>query len=690
MRSLTSCFTLAFAMLTLTFWLALYFNLSLHQLSFVVPITFGILLFAIIKMPNKVLSKSSDDTLPQSTAYLHYTLPSMMWGAVLLAGAGLLLYPLKTSYSGTDPFFLISSIFCFVGFIAMAFFAAYSNTQATPPVQQPAKPGSNVNAIWLVLSCALMAISYVLLDYYNSDDSHFISYVATSLQNPHLPLMSVDGIFNSQNSPVIYSLNFGESYHALIALISYYSGIDHLAVYYGLPLLWLPLVPYSWYLFLGLFFDKNRGVAVFLTVVTLLMWGTFNHLHGFFFVPRLYQGKAMLLALLLPLLIYCCFKLTENANTKTIVQTFAVLICCAGASTTGVYLAILVMGLVILSSLLASKFDWYKLRKAIVVTVCGSVFMGIIIVNILLSIKGTQPVPFPASLANLPFEFIKDSVSEKPYVRPIDSIYWLFGNQHYLLGCILLCCATLASAALCRAKQKPYLLVFLSAAFAFSFARFIPAAAIDMGAMQNLIWRYHWILPVPLILSVLFTALFSLKVPVSYRNSTTTFLSRASLFVIVGVTLALFLKVNLTPLQNLYGTDMKLIKLPSESLNVARQVVQSATEDDHILAEQQLSEIIPMLPSNARLFSSRPLYWNVSYFTKEETRRRKKMQSAFNQRASLNEENAQKLMAQIVAFGVNKVVIPADDGLVVSPFYQALNASLACKDLTSSWIVCSD
>ena len=66
------------------------------------------------------------------------------------------------------------------------------------------------------------------------------------------------------------------------------------------------------------------------------------------------------------------------------------------------------------------------------------------------------------------------------------------------------------------------------------------------------------------------------------------------------------------------------------------------------------------------------------------------MQSAFNQRASLNEENAQKLMAQIVAFGVNKVVIPADDELVVSPFYQALNASLACKDLTSSWIVCSD
>ena len=86
-------------------------------------------------MPNKVLSKSSDDTLPQSTVYLHYPLPSMMWGAVLLAGAGLLLYPLKTSYSGTDPFFLISSIFCFVGFIAMAFFAAYSNTQATPPVQ---------------------------------------------------------------------------------------------------------------------------------------------------------------------------------------------------------------------------------------------------------------------------------------------------------------------------------------------------------------------------------------------------------------------------------------------------------------------------------------------------------------------------------------------------------------------------
>ncbi len=690
MRLLTSCFTLAFATFTLLIWLALYINLSLHQLSFIVPIAFGILLLTMMKMPNSAFSESSEHSPPHSTEYLSYTFPSLTWGAILMVGAGLLLYPLKTSYSGTDSFFLVSSIFCFLGFTAIAFFSAFSNTKEISGEQQPIKSSQFSDAFWLSLSCALMVISYLFLDYYNSDDSHFISYVTGSLNNPDLPLISVDSIFNSANSPVIYTLNFGESYHALIALISYYSGIDHLLVYYSLPLLWLPLIPYSWYLFLGLFFDKHRGVAVFLTVVTLLIWGTFNHLHGFFFIPRLYQGKAMLLSLLLPLLIYYCFKLTEQVNTRSITMTFAILVCCAGASTTGVYLAILVVGLVMISSLLASKFDWPKHKNVLVVAVCCGVFMGIVIVNILLNIKSAQPIPFPDNISNIPFELIEDTVTKQPYVRPINSIYWLFGNQHYLLGCILLCCATLAAAAMCRVKQKRYLLVFLSAAFGFGLARFIPVAAIELGAMPNLIWRYHWILPIPLILSILFASLLSLKVPINYKHKKVAFVCSASLIVVLGVSLALFLKANLMPLQNLYGTDIKLIKLPSEPLNVARHVVKSTTGDDHIVAEQQLSEIIPMLLNDAKLFSSRPLYWNVSYFTKKETARRKKIQAAFNRRESLNKESAEKLMAQLLAFGVNKVVIPTSDTLVSSPFYQALNTSLACKDLTSSWIVCSD
>lgn len=205
-------------------------------------------------------------------------------------------------------------------------------------------------AVWAELALVLgQVLIYVRYQYTNTDDAFYVASAATSL--------STDTIFQFnpytgelyKNLPSRYVLS---PFHAFTAVISKVTDTHPAIIAHSVFMIWFLLIAYMVYALMGrlLFAGDKEKTGYFLIIVTVLsiFSGYSERTSGLFLLIRLWQGKAVLAGVLLPLVLYLFLRLFFPGGEKApgaewILLGFLMSACCL-VSSMGVMLGAVMAG----------------------------------------------------------------------------------------------------------------------------------------------------------------------------------------------------------------------------------------------------------------------------------------------------------------------------------------------------------
>lgn len=522
-------------------------------------------------------------------------------------------------------------------------------------------PKSHV--LWLSLCSLLLVFLYLLSNVNNADDTHFISYIVGLLQHPQAPVFSIDSIYNENLPNHIFALNLGQSWEFIIAALSYFSGIDHLTWYYTIaPCILVIFVPWVTYTFVRHFAPQQALLGTLFSLTFLLLWSTHNHMHGFFFIPRFFQGKALLLMLYAPLTCLMVLLWCRTDSRRYLIATGLAMVACGGVSSTGFYIAGLVAGISLLAFSQWSIKALLKNLALLALVSLPNLVMLVVVKTAIAKVNSYSPV---STLANVDENLALSSTLStvlpmQPAERPITSMYWLFGDNYSLFIILSIVFVALLASYSSQTKERQLSLRWLSLILILCFSHPLASFLGNTIGPGNLIWRFHWAAPLSLVIALSSaliiqnsTAILRLFVPNSpllARHAKT--LSYPVLFSIFAV----FVVLNGGYALQRYSSSFILHKVPSEAMRAAKETVRVTSESDTIVAQDIVAQMLPMLPRDAKLIASRPLYWSQPYFSSRETKLRERLQTLTDSLNSLTDEQLMLYQSSLKLAGITVIV----------------------------------
>jgi hypothetical protein len=159
----------------------------------------------------------------------------------------------------------------------------------------------------LCLAAALLTSATVRPD---ADDAYFLNVAATLSEFRDVPPQSLDTMHRDALPPVEQTLHLPQSYEILVGLLADLTGISVHSIYYIIfPPIWAIMAMLAHWLVLRTVLpgkDALWGTSVFLFL--LVTWGDGHHTFGNFGLVRLFQGKAVYLNVILPLVVLAALR----------------------------------------------------------------------------------------------------------------------------------------------------------------------------------------------------------------------------------------------------------------------------------------------------------------------------------------------------------------------------------------------
>lgn len=489
-------------------------------------------------------------------------------------------------------------------------------------------------AFALLITSATLILLYLLSTATNADDTHFVSYIAGLLKHPDAPLFSVDVIFNQSLPNHIFSLNLGQSWELIIATMSYYTGTNHLIWYYTLaPCVLIAFAPWVTYAFISQLSPRYALIGTLFSMCFLVLWSTHNHMHGFFFIPRFFQGKALLLMLFVPLTCYLALLWCRTNLIRYLLATGTAMIACGGVSSTGFYVSGIAAGVSVLA------FSSWRIQTIIknltllAIVSLPNLTMLIVVKNAIANVEVYSPTLLIEGLSYLDnnISYLSQIPVSEPVKRPISSMYWLFGDHYSLFIILVLIFSALLFTYTSKSSTRQLSLRWLCLIFILCFSHPLASFLGSTVGPGNLIWRFHWSIPLSLVIGV--SAALMIQHSSAFFNFifASGFIAKKyskvfSYTVLLGIT-ALMIVLNSGLLQQKYAMRISPQKVPSYAMNTASEAVKMTSQNDIIIASDLVAQMLPMLQREATLIASRPLYWQQPYFTPNETMFRKQLQA---------------------------------------------------------------
>lgn len=534
----------------------------------------------------------------------------------------------------------------------------------------------------LSVTSATLILLYLLSTATNADDTHFVSYIAGLLKHPDAPLFSVDVIFNQSLPNHIFSLNLGQSWELIVATMSYYTGTNHLFWYYTLaPCVLIAFVPWVTYAFISQLSPRYALIGTLFSLCFLVLWSTHNHMHGFFFIPRFFQGKALLLMLFVPLTCYLVFLWCRTNLLRYLLATGTAMIACGGVSSTGFYISGIAAGVSVLA------FSSWRIQTVIknltllAIVSLPNLTMLIVVKNAIANVEAYSPTLSIEGLNYLSnnLSYLNQIPLSEPVKRPISSMYWLFGDHYSLFIILVLLFSALLFTYTSKSSTRQLSLRWLCLIFILCFSHPLASFLGSTVGPGNLIWRFHWSIPLSLVLGV------SAALIIQHSSAFFNFIFSSDLIakkyskvlsytVLLGIT-ALMMVLNSDLLQQKYSTRVSPQKVPSYAMNAASEAVKMTSPNDIIIASYLVAQMLPMLPREATLIASRPLYWQQPYFTSDETMFRKQLQALTDNIQLLTPEQLNDYKTLLKLAGVTV--------LITTPLSKETEELLSLKALRS-------
>jgi len=494
---------------------------------------------------------------------------------------------------------------------------------------------SPVKHVQLAFTGVLLVVIYLFSRWSNSDDTHFVSYSVGLLSFPELSIMSFDTLFGIESPNRIHALNYSQSWEFIPALISSYSGVSHLVVYYFfIPAIALFFLPTAVYACLSPYIRFNKLLYVVAFLLLMGLWATDNHLHGQFFLPRFYQGKSVLIFIFLPIVFLLTSLFLQTRKKSLGCLTILAIIGAGGASSTGLYLSVFVAGL---AALCFARLNIQSLilSVTIVVLMClPNLFMSYQTKLKIDSVMGAKHAPTAvAAVVEVNNEFVhvtsKHALSSiKETKRDLQSMYWLFGSSANLFVFLVLIYTSVFIASLRRTRSDKLISLTILVLFAVGFSHPVSNLLTIYVGPGNVIWRYHWIIPFSLIIGFFlyyirtFTHFLLDKYVGKFNVRAKNRISISAVLFCIGILSLYFFDRNGFRLNSIYSSSPHLVKIDKQLMSIVGAISPDLNNSSKILADKRLAEILPMQIGFHRVIASRPLYWVAGYFSKEEIKLR--------------------------------------------------------------------
>ncbi len=382
--------------------------------------------------------------------------------------------------------FVISSLYAVTEFDLLVWFLAiiYLSAEVRFAQHNEAElyvsnsPAARLEVMGLIGLCVLAALLTSGTSRPDADDAYFLSVATATADFPDAALQSFDALHRSGLPPVEQALHLPQVYEILIALVSDVSGLSVPALYYVfLPPLWAGLGVLANWLVLRFFIrsrDATWGTAIYFLI--LVFWGDGHRTFGNFGFVRLFQGKAIYLTVVLPLIVLTALRYRYRPGVSSWFNLAFSQFAATGLTTNGMVVAPLAAALSIVAS---PRFDRRSIR-----TMLGGVSasLPLIIVSVAMYLK------------------------MKPYLSAVmvDTRLLSYGTTLgtvrtplVLLGLILIPLLAAKTNVKCANWIAGYVwIVFL--------VIFMPAVrGMASVLLSNVFsWRLFWAVPVPLMLSL--------------------------------------------------------------------------------------------------------------------------------------------------------------------------------------------
>jgi hypothetical protein len=295
--------------------------------------------------------------------------------------------------------------------------------------------------------------------------------------------------------PLLLPVYRVHSFELLTAEIAHLTGLAPIWVYYlVLPTLLAMLMIIAHWLVLRRLLPKAAFMALLVVLLVMLAWGDRHRSYANFGFVRLFQGKSVLLSVMVPLAFYYALRYIEGRDLRSLLLMCLVPIAGIGCSSSGLLSITAIVCLVLLAgwrpNLPQTKLVAAGLLAAVYPALVGLWMMGDVAASGGLSIR---------SMAT-------DAASSTTRV---------FGDGgRAFLGFF----AILAFSFMVTPGRRKLLLgfAFLTVAFVFSpWTSKLAAATVS----ANMSWRIYWAVPVPLLVGLAFAGL-GVELTAGWRSGT--------------------------------------------------------------------------------------------------------------------------------------------------------------------------
>jgi len=449
-------------------------------------------------------------------------------------------------------------------------------------------------AAWTV---AMIAAAAVCISLFSSrpdaDDAFYRSISATLLRYPRQPVLLHDTLYRLPDVPILLQFYRLSNYDVLVGTLARLTGVDHLLVaYLVLPSIFAAFSVLAWAYLLRRIVPVRWPWVLLILFVVVVALGEAHQSYGNFAFVRLFQGKAILVTAMVPVIAGSALLFARHGALRHWLMLFAAEIAALGVSASALFVAPAAAALGLAggwsTNAASSRRSVLGMLAAVYVLGAGWVM---------------------ASVAHGAEDLV--STSPMPAVMPILDDTWGWWSTRLLLVALLAAWAFV---------RDPVRARYLSAgAFFFLVAVLNPYTVrfvADHFVGIRTYWRLTWTLPLPLFLAVLLDGV--IEGALRLRSK---LLAAGACSMLAGLAIAFGWRFGTLRDANGVTLGLPAPKVAPVEYQVAATLARDVSETGVVLAPEAVSVWLPGFVVHPELLGVRSLYLTRAFSVQDAAQR---------------------------------------------------------------------
>jgi hypothetical protein len=454
---------------------------------------------------------------------------------------------------------------------------------------------AGTHATWVVVLVAAAAVCVTLFaSRPDADDAFYRSISATLLRHPQQPVLLHDTLYRLPDVPILLQFYRLSNYDVLVAVLARLTGVDHLLVaYLLLPSIFAAFSVLAWAYLLRRIVPARWPWVLLILFLAMLALGEMHRDYGNFAFVRLFQGKAILVTGMVPVIAGAALRFARHGGARHWLLLFAAGIAALGVSASALFVAPAAAALGLAGGWSANGASNRRFA------------LGMLASTYVLGAGWVMASVAHGGAADLV------STSPMPAVMPILDDTWGVWSTRLLLVALLSAWAFV---------RDPVRARYLSAgAFFFLLAVLNPytvRVVADHLVGIRTYWRLTWTLPLPLFLAVLLDSVIERALHLRSKV-----LAACACVALAG--LAITFGWRFGTLRSANGVTLGLPgpKVTSVEYHVASTIDKDVSERGVVLAPESVSIWLPGFVVHPQLLGVRSLYLTRAFSLQDAARR---------------------------------------------------------------------